>query len=219
MHITVIAKAPVAGLVKTRLCPPCTPEQAAAVAAAGLADTVDAIDASVADAQSCARRVLLLDGVVQAWMPTAWAVVAQRGDQLGERLCNGFFDLGPGVITGMETPHVAHLLAGALEAISAGHDVIGPAEDGGYWMIGLCARTLRNLPAVFDGVPMSTSTTYAVQRERLHRAGRSILTLPLARDLDDFADLCAVAASGRTGRLAAMARDLVDGLGSSLSAV
>ena len=113
MHVTIIAKAPVAGEVKTRLCPPCTPEQAARIAAAALADTFAAVE-EVAAATG-ARRVLLLDGALQDWMPTTFEVVSQRGDGLEQRLCNGFVDLGPGVIVGMETPHVVSALAGAID--------------------------------------------------------------------------------------------------------
>ena len=216
MHITVIAKAPVAGLVKTRLCPPCTPEQAAALAAAGLADTMDNIDSMIetrhATRPSDAVRTLLLDGVPQHWMSPTWRVIAQRGEGLGDRLRNGFTDLGPGVITGMETPHVAALLDLALDAVAAGCDVLGPAEDGGYWVIGLCKRTVNCVADVFDGVAMSTSTTGAQQLDRLRRIGRSTVSLPVARDLDDFADLIAVANSGRRGRLATLAGAIVDGL-------
>ena len=68
MHLSIIAKAPIAGKVKTRLCPPCTFEQAATVAAASLADTFAAAD-TVAAATG-RGRVLLLDGDRQDWMPS-----------------------------------------------------------------------------------------------------------------------------------------------------
>lgn len=212
LHATVVAKAPVAGRVKTRLSPPCTPEQAAAVAAAGLADTLDAVAALTVDRAIAVRRTLLLDGAVQPWMPATFDVVAQRGDGLAARLRNGFADLGPGVVVGMETPHVAPMLGHALELVADGDDVLGLAEDGGYWMIGLSARTVDRVDDVFSGVPMSTSRTGAVQLRRLRRAGGHVHLLPSARDLDDWDDLVAVAASGRAGRLPTVARTLVDRL-------
>jgi glycosyltransferase A (GT-A) superfamily protein (DUF2064 family) len=211
MHITIIAKAPVAGRVKTRLCPPCSPQQAAAIAAAGIADTIDAIEAALRRRSGAASPViptLLLDGEPQAWIPPSWRVVPQRGDGLAERLRNGFVDLGPGAIIGMETPHVAGHLVAALADIAAGRDVLGPAEDGGYWAIGLCASTTWHAGAVFDGVPMSTSITGEQQLRRLERFGTP-RRLPLARDLDDFADLVAVADSGRSGRLPRLAQETV----------
>ena len=210
MHVTIIAKAPVAGLVKTRLCPPCSDEQAARVAAAALSDTFDVV-ASVASATG-ARKVLLIDGAPQTWMPADFEVVHQHGDGLAERLCNGFADLGPGVIVGMETPAVAGALANGIDAVSRGLDVIGLATDGGYWMIGLSAASVRLGRVAFDGVPMSCSHTGLSQLRRLHTLGRAVRMLPIARDLDTFDDLVAVASSGGPGQLVAVARNVIDSL-------
>jgi glycosyltransferase A (GT-A) superfamily protein (DUF2064 family) len=210
MHITIIAKAPVSGRVKTRLCPPCTPQQAADVAAAALADTFAAVDAVAA--ATGARRVLLLDGEVQPWMPTDYEVIAQRGDGLGARLQNGFVDAGPGVIIGMETPHAAPWLEQGLAAVRAGRNVLGPATDGGYWMIGLCAATVASVAEVFRGVPMSSAHTGAAQLRALHRLGREVTMLPTARDIDDFDDLLAVAAARRGGRLGSVVDEILAAL-------
>lgn len=210
MHVTIIAKAPVAGRVKTRLCPPCTPQQAADVAAAALADTFAAVD--LVAAATGARRVLLLDGDVQSWMPTDYEVIAQRGDGLGERLQNGFVDSGPGVIIGMETPHVAPWLVEGLAAVRAGHNVLGPATDGGYWMIGLCAESMQFVLDVFRSVPMSTAETGAEQLRMLQELGREVMLLPTARDLDDFEDLCEVAAARRGGRLGEVIAEVLAGI-------
>ena len=207
MHVTIIAKAPVAGAVKTRLCPPCTPEQAARVAAAALADPVTAVEEGAA--ATGARRVLLLDGAGQDWMPTTFEVVSQRGDGLGQRLCNGFVDLGPGVIVGMETPHVVPALAGAIEAASCGVDTIGLALDGGYWMIGLCAESAAMAPDLFEGLTMSATHTGLSQIGRLHAHGRRVRLLPTARDLDTVEDLKAVAALRGGGTLAAVAAEVL----------
>ena len=210
MHVTIIAKAPVAGLVKTRLCPPCSGEQAARVAVAALADTFGAV-ASVAAATG-ARMVLLIDGAPQTWMPTEFEIVHQRGDGLGARLCNGFADLGPGVIIGMETPAVAGALVRGIDAVRRGRDVIGLATDGGYWMIGLSPASVRLGGAVFDGVPMSCSNTGLSQLRRLHALGRDVHMLPIARDLDTFDDLLAIADSGGDGQLVSVARAVIDSL-------
>ena len=207
LHVTIIAKAPVAGRVKTRLCPPCSPQQAADVAAAALADTFDAVDAVAT--LTGARRVLLLDGGVQPWMPSHFDVIAQRGDGLGERLQNGFVDAGPGVIIGMETPHAAAWLTDGIAAVRAGRNVLGPATDGGYWMIGLCAESMHFIEDVFHGVPMSTASTGVAQLRTLRALGRRVTLLPEARDLDDFDDLCEVAAAQRGGRLGAVAAEVL----------
>jgi glycosyltransferase A (GT-A) superfamily protein (DUF2064 family) len=211
VHVTIITKAPESGRVKTRLCPPCTLEEAAAVAAAALADTIHAVDAVVADDArrrgdgSPVRRVLLLDGAPGEWIPPGFEIVAQRGGDLGERLANGFADLGPGVIVGMDTPWACRWLGTAIDAVAAGFDVIGLATDGGYWVIGLAVVD----GAVFSGVPMSASHTGVAQLHRLHDLGRRVRLLPMARDLDGVDDLVAVAASGSEGRLGPTARAVV----------
>jgi hypothetical protein len=210
MHLTIIAKTPEPGRVKTRLCPPCTPEQAAELAAAALADTVSAVDAVVADGRwsGRVRRVVLLDGQRGEWIPDRYDVVAQRGAGLAERLANGFDELGAGVVVGMDTPAAGRWLGDAVTAVAAGCDVIGLASDGGYWVIGLASIDRR----VFEGIPMSESHTGVAQLRRLHALGRPVRMLPMTRDLDDVDDLMAHARSDGPGRLAAVARATVDRL-------
>lgn len=207
MHLSVIAKAPVAGIVKTRLCPPCSHDQAARIARAALADTLKAADRVAEDAS--ARKVLLLDGAPQPWMPTTFDVVAQRGEGLAQRLCNGFRDLGPGVIVGMETPRMVGELAAALQWARRGVDTIGLATDGGYWMIGLSAESMSSLGGLFEDIPMSSSHTGTAQVRRMHRLGRRVHMLSMARDLDTIDDLRAVAHAAGDGELAHVAREVV----------
>jgi uncharacterized protein len=209
VHLTVIAKQPRAGFVKTRLCPPCTPAEASTIAAAALTDTLDAVDRLVAVLSTAIERVLLFDGDPSDWVRPGWRVVPQRGDGLADRLANGFDDLGRGVIVGMETPHVVASLGAALDAVRVGRDAIGLATDGGYWAIALGDVDRR----VFDGVPMSTSSTGVAQLSRLHSLGRGVARLPSARDLDTFDDLVD-AATRPTGAptLRAAALEVIEGI-------
>ena len=211
MHVTIIAKAPIPRRVKTRLCPPCTHLQAAEIAAAGLADTFEAVEATTAG--TTLRRVLLLDGERPAFTPAAFDVVAQRGDGLQQRLRNGFSDLGPGLIVGMETPQAAARLGEAVRWLRRGVDVIGLATDGGYWALGLSSVDAGSLRGIFDGVPMSRSHTGLTQLRRLHRLGRPVRLLSMARDLDSIEDLYAVAGRNQRGRLGAVASAVVASLG------
>src|SRR4051794_33949116 len=94
--LIVIAKAPVAGRVKTRLCPPCTPDQAAGLARAALQDTLDAADRSTL----AGRRVVVLDGDPGRWLPAGFEVIAQRGDGLAERLAAPLRGVGGGPLPG-----------------------------------------------------------------------------------------------------------------------
>ena len=201
--LIVIAKAPVAGRVKTRLTPPLRPDQAAALACAALEDTL----AAVADATLADRRVLALDGEPGDWLPAGFELVAQRGDGLAERLAAAFEDVsGPALLVGMDTPQVTpELLDTGLASLADGADaVLGAAPDGGYWAIGLERPDAR----VFAGVPMSQRHTGAVQRRRLNALGLVTHYLPPLRDVDTFVDARAVAAAAPGGRFAAALRDL-----------
>ncbi|MFI5889888.1 DUF2064 domain-containing protein [Actinoplanes sp. NPDC051513] len=195
VSVVLLAKVPAPGRVKTRLCPPCTPEQAARVAAAALADTVDAVDASGAGA-----RVLLTDAACPA--PGGWAARLQRGGPLDERLANGFADTGgTALLIGMDTPQLTgdHLDA-ALRLLGDpdGPDaVLGPAEDGGWWALGL--RDARH-GAALRGIPTSTGTTGSRTRAALRRRGLRVAELPRLRDVDTVQDAYAVAALCPRGR-------------------
>jgi uncharacterized protein len=195
--LIVIAKAPVAGLVKTRLCPPCTPAEAAGLAEAALADTLACVLRT-----PVSRRVLVLDGQPGDWLPDGFEVFAQRGDGLDERLAHAFADVGgPALLVGMDTPQVTvDLLMDGIDAL-ADHRVdavLGPAFDGGYWCIGL----RRSRPDVLVGVPMSSPSTHRHQRDRLRAAGLRVRELPPLRDIDGIDDARAVAAATPGSRFA-----------------
>jgi rSAM/selenodomain-associated transferase 1 len=196
--LLVIAKEPVAGRVKTRLCPPCTPDQAARLAHAALLDTLEACDRGAGDA----RRVLVLDGRPGPWLPRGWDVLSQRGGDLAERLGAAFEDIGgPAFLVGMDTPQLSPaLVADGLAALADRDAVFGPATDGGYWAIGLREYDAR----VFAGVPMSRVYTGAIQRARLAALGRRTLDLPELVDVDDIAAARAVAADAPGTRFAAV---------------
>ncbi len=200
-HVLVMAKAPVAGRVKTRLCPPCTPEEAAALAEAALADTLEAVSACGAR-----RRILALDGVPGPWLPPGFEVVPQAAGGLDRRLAAAWYAAGgPGVQIGMDTPQVtADLLDGALAALDAAPAALGHAADGGWWSIAL----RRPDAGVFLDVPMSTSHTGAQQEIRLRERGLDVALLPTLVDLDTVADLPAVIEGNLAIRTAALARTL-----------
>ena len=202
--LIVIAKAPVAGRVKTRLCPPCSPEQAAAIAEAALRDTLDVVT-SVPGAEP----VIALDGAAGNWLPDGVDVVQQRGDGLASRLDAAFADVGtPAVLIGMDTPQITvGLLAYAIDAITDdGNDcVLGSAVDGGWWAIGF----RHPQRGAFDGVPMSTAHTGRAQRERLRAMGVRVAELPILRDVDTMASAIAVAEQVPHRRFAEAVREVV----------
>jgi len=206
VQLVVLAKAPVPGRVKTRLCPPLTAEQAASVAAAALADTL-----TTALQVPVRRRVVVLDGDPAGHVPPGFEVLPQRGGGLDERLAAAFDDVFadrqlPALLVGMDTPQVTVLqLTSAAQWLASGSPVLGHAQDGGWWAIGLPAAD----PDVFLGVPMSSDATGRLQEVRMRERAVAPMLLPMLRDIDQHADLVAVAETmPASSRLAAAVRDL-----------
>ncbi|MFJ1566576.1 DUF2064 domain-containing protein [Streptomyces erythrochromogenes] len=198
--LLVIAKAPVAGRVKTRLTAAFTPQQAADLALASLRDTLDAVLATPAR-----RRLLVLDGEPGPWLPDGIDVVQQAAGGLDVRLAAAFAVAdGPALLLGMDTPQVTPgLLAAGLDFAEA-DAWFGPADDGGFWALGLAEAD----PALLLGVPMSVAHTGEVQRQRLAAAGLAVRDLPELCDVDTPADAARVAATAPRTRFAALHAEL-----------
>ena len=211
--VIVLAKAPVAGRVKTRLCPPATPEQASEVAAAALLDTIETVCgvpgvrvvvALTGDLRTAARGVEL-DSALRGTM-----VLAQRGDTLGARIAAAHADTArvapglPTLLVGMDTPQAdAELIRSCLSSLTTedGPDaVLGTATDGGWWALGL--REPR-WAALLAQVPTSQVDTGARTLAALRAAGLRVDPLPELTDVDTAADAAAVAARIPGSRFAA----------------
>jgi glycosyltransferase A (GT-A) superfamily protein (DUF2064 family) len=200
-RVLVMAKSPVPGRVKTRLGAAVGMDLAAELAAAAFFDTVRtcastvgvdrcrlALEGDIAESPYAARLAAALDG---------WAVFAQRGDDLAERLAFAHLDLaaeadGPVVQIGMDTPQVTSGdLTGVLDGLATHEAVLADAADGGWWALGLTdARRGEHLV----GVPMSTPGTAALTRSAFESAGMSVGRGPVLRDVDTAEDADAVAA-------------------------
>jgi rSAM/selenodomain-associated transferase 1 len=201
--ILVLAKAPVPGQVKTRLCPPATPGEAARIAAASLLDTLDAtrgrctvvaLVGSLADAE---RRAEVRAALAHC------RVVPQRGATFAARLVAAHADAGgngPVIQLGMDTPQLDEaLLDEAGRALGSCDAVLGPARDGGWWALGVHdPRHAR----VLAGVPMSTPDTGALTLRALHAAGLRVTLLPELSDVDTMEDAERVAAVAPGSRFA-----------------
>lgn len=196
--LVIMAKQPIPGAVKTRLCPPLTPEESAAFANAFLRDTV-----ANAQQAECGEVVLAVAPAEDAWfagMFPGLARLPQKGEDLGKRL-NSVFEAAwrlryqPCVVMGTDSPDLPPaLLHEAFEALRStpdGSDVIlGPAKDGGYTLIGLKWRS----PQLFANIAWSTER---VLEQTLERAAAASLRVHLLRewqDVDEATDLTALAA-------------------------
>ncbi|MCM3845679.1 DUF2064 domain-containing protein [Pseudonocardia sp. DR1-2] len=212
----VLAKAPVPGRVKTRLCPPATPELAAAIASAALLDTLDAAAGVAGDtvvaltgdraaAVGAADLAAALDGL---------AVVAQRGEGLAARIAAAHADaaaLHPGRPTlqvGMDTPQAtAELLSQCADRLAEpGVDaVLGPATDGGWWVLGLRDPLAA---AALHGVPMSSAETGGRTLDALRAAGLRVALAEPLTDVDTAAEAVAVSAQVPGSRFARAVAEL-----------
>ena len=192
--VVVFAKLPEPGRVKTRLRGTLSPQQAAELHRACLADTV----AAVARVPGCRKRLQVASGIDAARELAAalklkhpWQVGVQRGRDLGERLEQAFASLfGAGyrrvVIVGTDTPWMgSRRIAHALELLDAADAVLGPTEDGGYYLVG--AHQLYK--PMFRGIPWSTSQVFDRTLGALQKVHARYRLLPRDFDLDRPEDL------------------------------
>ncbi len=208
--VLVVAKAPVAGAVKTRLGEDVGMERAADLAAASLLDTL----AACVTAYGVERCHLALAGdlaegrrseeLLEA--TSSWTVHAQRGEGLAERLGHAHHDVfevtgAPVVQVGMDTPHLdpSALLEAGARLTGPDEAVLGPAYDGGWWLLGVGGP---HLLAHLGEVPMSTEETGARTRQALERAGARLSEIACLRDVDEVPDAESVAASAPGSRFA-----------------
>lgn len=204
MKVLVMAKAPVAGRVKTRLAAVVGAESAACLAAAALLDTIEACRAAGAEGHLSLAGDLrdAVRGSAIAAALDGWTVTPQRGSGLAERLVHAHLDAGPGPVVqvGMDTPH---LTAAALAEVAdrlAGHDaVLAPAEDGGWWALG---RHDPDVVRPVAQVEMSTAQTCAHTRQALELAGHRVGLASSMTDVDTAEDADLVAALAPQTRFA-----------------
>lgn len=187
--LTVMAKAPRAGRVKTRLSPPLTLDQTAALNICFLRDTTENLASVALTAGLISYTPVGDEALFAGLLPETFALVPQRGDGFGERLLFAAQDilaLGYGSVCLIDSdsptvPAVAY--AQAVQALAAPGDrvVLGPSHDGGYYLIGL----KQPHPEPFDRITWSTSTVLAETRGRCLEAGLEVVDLPLWYDVDD----------------------------------
>jgi rSAM/selenodomain-associated transferase 1 len=191
--LAVMAKAPRAGRVKTRLSPPLTLDQTAELNIQFLRDTTENL-ATIPGAVGlvCYTPVgdeALFDGL----LPEAFALVAQRGDGFGERLLAAAEDIlaiGYGAVCLIDSDSPTVPGAAYYQAVEALREpgervVLGPSQDGGYYLIGM--KRAHREP--FERIRWSTGSVLAETVERCRDAGLEVVLLPTWYDVDDAATL------------------------------
>lgn len=198
--LAVMAKVPVPGQVKTRLCPPLAPADAAALARCFLLDRIEQLGALEAGEPMVAFAPREREPELRAVVPAGVRLVPQAGADLGARLDRLLTDLlaegyvgaiavdadSPTLPTAFLRQACAALLDGATDG------VVGPTEDGGYYLIGL----RKPAPDLFRAMPWSTPAVFPETQARARRLGLTLTVLPTWFDVDrgeDLARLRAVA--------------------------
>jgi uncharacterized protein len=189
--LLVVAKRPAPGRTKTRLTPPLSPEQAAALYECFLRDTLDLVRRLPGVTPAIAYLPAEERAYFEALAPD-FELVLQEGDALGERLDSAVTRL---LTAGYQ--HVAIMnsdgpslplacLIGAFDALAGGADVVlGPCDDGGYYLIGLKQPAPRLLREVRMSTPDVLADTLAIAAEE----GLSVELLPAWYDVDDAESL------------------------------
>jgi len=191
--LVIVAKAPVVGQVKTRLCPPLSAAAAAELFRCFLVDTI-ARACTVSDAQVClAFTPANSEALFRALLPFPLRYLPQRGNGLGERLVNIFADLlhqGFSKVVIMDSDSPTLPTAYLQEAFTSLSDlrndaVFGPCSDGGYYLVG--ARAVHH--ELFENITWSTSSVLieTLTQAQLHKLNLTLL--PSWYDIDNGADL------------------------------
>jgi rSAM/selenodomain-associated transferase 1 len=194
--LAVMTKAPRAGQVKTRLTPPLTPTEAAELNICFLRDTSAAIASAAREGRARGIAVYTPAGAEAAYteiLPKEFELVPQRGDAFGERLTLATQDLlalgfDSVCLINSDSPTVPQrAFARAAQILSENEDgvVLGPSDDGGYYLIGL--KKLHH--SLFEGISWSTEHVLKQTVERAQQIGLEIHLLPRWYDVDDLATL------------------------------
>jgi uncharacterized protein len=209
--LLVVAKAPEPGLAKTRLAASVGERVAAEIAAAALLDTLDAVAGAAVNS-----RVVALTGDLDAAVAAtqirqrlaSFTVIEQRGDGFADRLANAHADAADGfpvLQIGMDTPQVsAELLTDCARRLLQAPAVLGLADDGGWWVLGV------QRPAMADclrTVPMSQADTGELTWKALRDNGIEVSSVQRLSDFDVLDDILAVRrACGPDSRFARVTR-------------
>jgi rSAM/selenodomain-associated transferase 1 len=190
--LVVMAKAPVAGAVKTRLVPPLSSQEAVEFYRCLLLDLLESFasfeDADLFVAFTPADAASLFHELA----PPGFLCFSQRGRDLGERMRSIFEDLFEKgyervVVSGSDLPvFPSSFLSDAFRALAESFDVVlGPSRDGGYYLIG----STRLVPEIFTGIPWGTGQVIEATRRQLSRTGVEPFLLPVWFDVDTIDDL------------------------------
>ena len=189
--LVVFAKAPQAGSVKTRLHSHCSPAQAAEIAKILLQQTIEKTQAAWPGQILLSVWPNLQDPCLQQLAERyQLSMTTQANGDLGEKMAAAFERFGyPAAIIGSDAPHIlGDSLVEAHDLLASGENVIGPSEDGGYYLLGLQQAS----PRLFADVAWGGDTVLATTLDGARQQNLKIEQIAPLNDVDTWADLVAV---------------------------
>ena len=191
--LIIFAKEPVPGQVKTRLCPPLSPQTAARLYGQFLEDVLEEMAKLPQSRVALAYTPNTARSFFQGLVPPGLLLMAQAGEDLGERLRRAFtwgFAQGAStvLIRNSDSPDLPHsVVTEAHEILDRGQAqvVLGPCPDGGYYLVGLKSPQ----PRLFHGINWSSPTVLSDTLTQAGRLGLTVHHLPTWLDIDTLADL------------------------------
>jgi rSAM/selenodomain-associated transferase 1 len=202
--LVIFAKAPIPGQVKTRLCPPLTGDEAATLQGTLVLDVVErsrTVERQMDRFLACSPQkehpfFKIMEG------RHGIRTLDQIGDDIGSRMAGVFDELfGLGyrrvIMVGTDVPTLQPAVFVEAQQSLAKHDlVVGPAQDGGYFLIGMT----KPLPQLFQDIPWSTGEVMALTLKKAAALGLTVAQLAVGRDLDRVDDLLAFASQVPSGK-------------------
>jgi uncharacterized protein len=194
--VLVFARAPVRGRIKTRLAPEVGDDRITVLYKCFVLDILNMLRGTGHQVWICYDPPEA-GPVMRSWLGDHFGYQPQRGKDLGEKMADAFaaaFASGitKALVVGTDIPDLpAAVIDQGFKSLTEHEAVIGPAIDGGYYLIGFRADSFR--PAIFENIPWSTPAVCSSTLDRLAASRSRVYLLPPWRDIDHYSDLCALA--------------------------
>ena len=189
-HLIIFTRYPVPGQTKTRLIPALGAAGAATLQRHLTEHTLKTVEAL----ENVAISIYFSGGTttqMAAWLGEQWHYQAQQGQDLGDRLIHAFQTseqqgYAKTVVIGIDCPGITDkILAAAFDELDSAEVVLGPAVDGGYYLIGL----RQNVSGLFTDMPWGTAQVFSETQTRCQQLNLRLALLSMLQDIDEPADL------------------------------
>lgn len=196
-HLIIFTRYPEPGIAKTRLIP-LLGEEGAAMIQRCMTERIVSISKKLSESRNTTIEIRYEGGsesLMKEWLGSGLTYATQKGVDLGKRMAGAFqqsFDSGAesATLVGSDIPDLSPaVLEKAFEALKFKNLVIGPASDGGYYLIGMQKEVVRTAPPLFEGISWGTESVMEETIGVARRLGLSYTILETLNDVDSPEDL------------------------------